>query len=291
MQNPLDAVRALHLNLYDFAVWSPEGVIYDRLQPSSNCANGYSVAKAFVMTAIGMLFDDRLLDPSDPILKYFGRVPGMDAKWARVTIDHALTHRIGFDEGFLDIDVEDVNAYPTNDYLQLTLSHPLALEPGAERHYSDAAFYLLARLVERVSGRDVESFLNERLFRPARFREYAWSRCPLGHPIGATGLYLRADDMVKLGAIYAGRGVYEGRRYLSEEWIERAYACEYELHPRAASATPERPEWRMKGGMYGQGLLINANRPLAAAWHGFMEEDPSQEIIDCLSALGQAALS
>lgn len=285
MHNPLDAVRALHLNLYDFAIWSPEGAIYDRLQPSNNCNDSYSVAKAFVMTAVGMLFDDRRLDPAEPILKYFGRVPGMDEKWARVTIDHALTHRIGFDEGFLDIDAEDVNAYPTDDYLQLALSHPLALQPGEERHYSDAAFYLLSRLVERVSGQDVEAFLNDRLFRPARFREYAWSRCPLGHPIGATGLYLRADDMVRLGAIYAGRGVYEGRRYLSEEWIERAYAREYELHPRAASANPDRPEWRMKGGMHGQGLLIHASRPLAAAWHGFMDEDHSQEIIDCLSDL------
>lgn len=263
----LEKARALEPTMYDFALWSPDEAIYERIQPHSNCGNCYSVAKTFVSTAIGMLRDEGKLDVSDPILRYFGWRRGMDPKWADVTIDHALRHRIGFDEGFLDIDAEDVSAYPTDDYLSMVFDRPLPLEPGSERHYSDAAFYLLARLVERVSGKDVELFLAERLFRPMHFREYAWSRCPEGHPIGATGLYLRADDAVKLGAMYACGGVFEGRRYVSDAWIRLMYAREYELHPHDPFAEVESPEWMMKGGMYGQALLIHKTLPLSIAWH------------------------
>ena len=265
--NWLEKVKALDSTIYECACWTPEGTIHERVLPHSNCGNCYSVAKTFVSTAVGMLWDEGKLDVYDPILKYFERVPGMDPRWEKVTVDHALRHRIGFDEGFLDIDVEDVNAYPTDDYLKIILSHPLPLEPGSEYHYSDAAFYLLARLVERVSGKDVELFLAERLFRPAHFREYAWSRCPLGHPMGATGLYLRADDMVKLGAIYACSGVYEGKRYLSEDWINLAYERQYELHPCDPFRETENPEWVGKGGMYGQMLMIHKTQPLVLAWH------------------------
>ncbi len=263
----LEKVKQLDSTAYEFAFWSPDEIIHERLLPHSNCGNCYSVAKTFVSTAIGMLWDEGKLDVNDPILKFFGKIPGMDSRWEAVTVDCALRHRIGFEEGFLDIDVEDVNAYPTDDYLKIILSHPLPLEPDSEYRYSDAAFYLLARLVERVAGKDVELFLAERLFRPAHFREYAWSRCPLGHPIGATGLYLRADDMVKLGAIYACGGVYEGKRYLSGEWIRLAYERQYELHPHNPFEETENPEWMAKGGMYGQMLMIHKTQPIALAWH------------------------
>ena len=31
-----------------------------------------------------------------------------------------------------------------------------------------------------------------------KFKEFAWSRCPYGYSMGATGLYIRTEDMVKL---------------------------------------------------------------------------------------------
>ena len=76
--------------------------------------------------------------------------------------------------------------------------------------------------MHRISGQTVDQLLNERLFQPMRFAEAAWSRCPQGFPIGATGLYLSAGDMVKLGALYRDGGVYEGKRLLSQAWTRRA---------------------------------------------------------------------
>ena len=109
------------------------------------------------------------------------------------------------------------------------LSHPLAYLPGTLYYYTDAAYYLLSRLVSLIAGENVDSLLLHRIHRAMRFRELAWSRCPHEYPIGATGLYISAEDMVKLGALYLNGGVYEGKRLLSEEWVRKVIASEYEF--------------------------------------------------------------
>ncbi len=41
------------------------------------------------------------------------------------------------------------------------------------------------------------------------FSEYAWSACPKGHTMSVTGLFVRCEDMVKLGKIYLENGLYQ----------------------------------------------------------------------------------
>ena len=51
------------------------------------------------------------------------------------------------------------------------------------------------------------------------FYYYAWAKDGAGHVLGGTGLYLRTEDMAKLGVLIMNKGIYSGVRYLSEEWI------------------------------------------------------------------------
>lgn len=259
----VEKLTALDLNLYDFALYTDKGIREHRFQLCDNCHDSYSVAKAFIMTAVGMLQDEGRLKVSDLVYPYFSDAfpPDADPKWRNVRIEHALTHTIGFDDGFLDIDAEDVTAYPTDDYLQLVLSRPLPFVPGTHYQYSDAAFYLLSRLVSLSAGENADSLLMRRLFRPMGFREAAWSHCPMDYPMGATGLYVSAGDMVKLGALYLNGGVYEGRRYLSEDWVKLALERGFELRQTGLG------DLIGKGGMYGQMLLFSREKGFAAAWH------------------------
>ncbi|MBQ8536591.1 MAG: beta-lactamase family protein, partial [Clostridia bacterium] len=139
-------LERLNVNLYRFAFYTPEnGVRVHEFRPCSRCCNSYSVAKAFLVSAIGLLQDDGLLRVEDSIAAYLGDAfpANIDPRWHQATIEHAMTHRLGFDEGFLDIDTEDVSLYHTDDYLQIVLQHPLAHAPGTHYQYSDAAYYLL----------------------------------------------------------------------------------------------------------------------------------------------------
>lgn len=228
------------------------------------CQNSYSVAKAFVVTAIGMLYDDGLLDTEERIVDIFAdQLPdGMDPAWNSVTVHHALTHSCGFPLSYLDIDAYDATAFG-EDYLEYLLKTTLEYQPGTQNVYSDAAFYLLSRVVSKKSGERLDDFLWRRLFYPLGYREMAWSRCPQGYPIGATGLYIYTEDMAKLGELYLRGGVWQGKRILSEEWCEITRSRGYEFHNICSGKAYG------KGGAFGQMLLYIPEQDRVVAWHSF----------------------
>lgn len=269
-------VAALQLNLYDMALYKDENILVHRFQPCNNCNNSYSVAKLFIVTALGMLWDEGKIRMDDPIRRYFDIPSGASSGWSEATIEHAVTHRLGFDEGFLDIDSENAADYPSDDYLSLVFAHPLVHAPGTHAQYSDAAYYLLSRLISKVTGEPADVFLGRRLLTLLRFREAAWSRCPHAYPIGATGLYISAEDMVKLSALYLQDGVWKGQRLLSHEWVSMAIAREYELHAVGESGLIG------KAGMRGQMAAFSPEKRLAIAWHAHERREGMDRLIECL---------
>ena len=42
-------------------------------------------------------------------------------------------------------------------------------------------------------------------------------------------MYVRTEDMAKLGEVYQNGGTFEGKRLLSKEWVELVFEREYEL--------------------------------------------------------------
>lgn len=223
----------------------------------------YSVAKLFTATAVGMAFDRGLVRPEDKLVDILGElVPSnIDDKWNRVTVDHLLTHRAGLPRYFLDVDQNDVATFGTTDYLAYALTHPLDYEPGTDAAYSDGAFYLLSRVVARVTGQEMSAFLRPTLMKTMAFQELGWSFCPEGYALGGSGMFIRVEDMVKLGVLYLNRGLWKGTRILSETWVKLALEHGYGLRALPGG-------WYGKGGMCGQMLLFNPEKQLAVAWMG-----------------------
>ena len=235
------------------------------LRPASLCLNVYSVAKTFTMTALGLLYDQGLIDPQDRLCDILSdELPprGMDERWRGVTLDMLLRHRAGMPAGFLDIDVTDPRTF-TDDYLGYALTQPLAYAPDTEARYSDGAYYLLARAVEKRAGMALDTFLWREALTALSFRELAASRDPRGHVIGATGMYMGAADMVRLGQVYLGGGTYQGRQILSRAWVDTALSRGYALDRTAGGRA------YAKGGMYGQMLIIAPDSGRVAAVQAF----------------------
>lgn len=274
----LRVMRSMDFHFFDVAYYRDGKIQTHCFRPASACNDSYSVAKAFVMTAVGLLYDDGKIDVHSSIGRYIPIPKTADQCWRLVTVENALTHRVGLREGFLDIDKEDVSAYPSDDFLSMVFARPLCSLPGTAYVYSDAAYYLLSRLVTQVSGETVDALLEKRIFRPMRYRETAWSRCPHGFPIGATGLYLRTDDMLKLGLLYLLDGVFEGKRLLSSAWIQTALAREYEFQVLS------RGGWYGKGGMYGQMLAFSREKGYVFACHAH-EANPGKKLFELLDQL------
>ena len=225
------------------------------------CQNTYSVAKTFTATAVGILFDQGKLDVNEKVTDILAdELPesGMDPRWHDVTVDMALTHRAGLPGGFLDIDVHKSSEF-TDDFLHYMLTYPLDYTPGTENKYSDGAFYLLSRVVEKKSGMSLDNFLWKELLVKLDYQEMAWSHCPKGHAMGATGLYISSEDMVKLGMVYLNGGLYRGQRVLSQQWCTMALEWEYGIDKS------DDGKMHAKGGMFGQKLFIIPEKKLAGA--------------------------
>lgn len=233
------------------------------LHESCDCLNCYSVAKVFTAVATGFLEEDGLLDVDERIVDIFPEyiTEKTDPRWQKVTVDMVLRHRCGFPQGNMDIDKLDIYENFGTDFLAYIFNTPLALDPGREFSYSDSAYYLLSRVVSAKCSLKLDEYLWQKLFLPLRFQEMAWSKCPMGYPMGATGLYIRSCDLVKLGALLLHGGVYKGQRILSKAWIERAKEREYDLYPTNHGQS------FYKGGMNGQELVMIPEADRCVAWH------------------------
>lgn len=243
-----------------------------QLARTNRCQDSYSVSKAFVVTALGMLYDEGRLSPEDGIMQFFPEYAPADERWQAATIDMALRHSLGLSGGYLDIDCVEMKEFG-RDLLAHVFAQRLQCAPGEQRVYSDGAYYLLGRVVQRAAGRGLTEYLWEKLFGPMEYTEAAWSTCPLGHAMGATGLYITARDMAKLGALYRDGGLWQGKRLLSQEWVRIVRERGYEMRPAGIG------EAYGKGGMYQQMLLVVPESGRVVAWHAFEERDINRDLI------------
>jgi CubicO group peptidase (beta-lactamase class C family) len=214
-----------------------------------------------------MLADEGKLSTDEKIVDTLRNelIENMDIKWNDVTVDMVMRHSFGIEHGFLDIDAEDINDFEVKygsrtDYLKNIFSAKLPKALGIESCYSDAAYYLLSRVVAKKAGIDLYDYLRGKLFNVMQFEEVAWSKCPMGYSMGATGLYIRSVDIAKLGQLYLDRGVFQGKLILSEDFCHTVLERGYELHGDNGIYA--------KGGMLGQIVYIDESRKLTVAWQG-----------------------
>ncbi len=240
------------------------------IQESNPCNNIYSVSKVFTVTAIGMLTDRGLLKTSETVSEILkDEMPkGYNRFWDETTVDMLLRHRIGIAKGALDIDCLDASKFDP-DYLKEVTALPWDCPPDTEKRYTDGAFYIASRIVAARAKKPLQVFLWEDLFLPLKYKEAAWSSCPMGHAMGATGLYIRCGDMVKLGGVYLQKGMWENKRILSEKWVDTVFERGYEL-----SKIKDSDAYK-KSGMRGQNLIIIPSKKKAVGWIGHTRSSKS----------------
>ena len=262
--------------VFSVAEWHAGRVESLDIIKTNPCQNVYSVAKAFVVTAVGLLVDRGLLSTDEIVTDILAdEIPeGCQPAWYKTTVDMLLLHKVGLPGGFLDIDCYDSRNFG-EDYLAYTLTYPTPEDYTPDKStYTDAAFYILSRIVEKRAGEPLDTLLWRELLFPIGCLEAAFSRCPKGHPMGATGLYIRAAEVAKLGSIYLNGGMYGNRRILSENWVRTVLARGYELKPKCAGRAYG------KGGMRGQMLLVLPEQRRVIAWQGYGSADLTEAAVN-----------
>jgi CubicO group peptidase (beta-lactamase class C family) len=125
-----------------------------------------SVTKQFTAAAVLVLARKGLVKVEDPIRKYLPEYPAVGDK---ITIHHLLTHTSGIPNYTEDEAVmkRRDRAMTRAEMIATFQDKPLLFEPGSQHRYSNSGYFLLGVLVERVSGKSFEDFLQENVLRPA----------------------------------------------------------------------------------------------------------------------------
>lgn len=264
-----------NLPVYRIAMYR-DGEIKERTtRPSSDCLPIYSVSKTFSATFCGLVIDSGKMGLDTTVWELFrDEYPDMNPMWKYVTLEHVLSQTVGIDGGILDIDCQ--NAFDWgDDWLRTVLDDRFAAKPGERFNYSDSHFYLACRMAEKASGRRAQDLMSEKVFVPMRMQGWAWATCPRGHVVGGSGLFMRAADMAKHGALYMNYGEYGGMRILSRDFCERATSVI--SHPNADNdyglsfwLPKNMKKFSVRcGGMFSQTININRTDGIVLAWQAY----------------------
>lgn len=120
-----------------------------------------SITKQFTAVSILQLQEKNLLSLEDPLTKYF---PSL-SKAKSVTLRHMMNHTSGLFE-------PDGSQPPLNrpieprGFIKLLKNQDLYFTPGEQWRYSNAAYVVLALIVEKVSGLSFDEYLKTNIFMP-----------------------------------------------------------------------------------------------------------------------------
>ena len=135
-----------------------------------------SVAKQFTSAAMVLLQQDGKLSLDDDIRKYLPEVPNFGKT---ITIRNLLTHTSGLRDqwGLLGIEGRGPGSQVHSPATTLDLvvhQKMLNFPPGSAYLYSNTGYALAAIIIERVSGKSLQGFTQERLFRPLGMAHTQW---------------------------------------------------------------------------------------------------------------------
>jgi CubicO group peptidase (beta-lactamase class C family) len=122
-----------------------------------------SLTKQFTATAILMLVDEGKIKLDDDITAY---LPDYPTKGKKITIEHLLTHTSGIVSFTSKPDLDLAKEYTVQQMIDSFKNDPLEFEPGSRYKYNNSGYFLLGAIIEKVSGKTYDKFVEERIFVP-----------------------------------------------------------------------------------------------------------------------------
>jgi len=295
----------------------------------------YSMSKIITCVATLILFEEGRFNLDDPVARYLPELkdmkvwtggtqeaPKLEPLKRPITVKHLLTHTSGL---IYDFGGEDeltklwrrANLWSgpgLTNFIAKLARLPLRHQPGEAYTYG-VNQDVLGALIERVSGKTLGSFLEERIFRPLGMPDTAfdvpetkmarlaktYKHGPNGrfvedHPIvetwpepgrgieaGGAGIFSTAGDFARFAQMLCNGGTLEGKRILGRKTIELMTANHMVVLPNHQAAT------RQKG--FGLGVEVTTDLGQLAVpssvgqfgWYGaattYCQIDPRESIV------------
>src|SRR5687767_10240205 len=192
-----------------------------------------SITKQFTAAAI-LLLEERGKLKIDDLVKT--HLPEAPPAWDRITLFHLLSHTAGF-AGLQSPTTGRQPPVESADgtvagYVTALMQRPLEAQPGERFSYTNAGYFVLGHLIQKLTGQSYESFLRDNIFTPLGMKDTvldsaaaiarragSYTVTPNGlvnasygsdriAPNSAAGLYSTTEDLLRWqNGLYGGKVV------------------------------------------------------------------------------------
>jgi uncharacterized protein YbbC (DUF1343 family)/CubicO group peptidase (beta-lactamase class C family) len=196
-------------------------------------------------TAVMQLVERGKLRIDDPVTTYWPEFKGNGKE--RITVRHLLTHYSGLR------DINNSQKRPAYDATLKSIASGKPISaPGTRFQYSDVNFIILGEIIQRISGRPLDAYCDEFIFKPLEMKDTGFKPSPslhdriaptqyqqgnsgkilwgevhdslshsLGGVTGHAGLFSTADDLSIFCQMILDGGISRGVRILSPLTVEK----------------------------------------------------------------------
>jgi CubicO group peptidase (beta-lactamase class C family) len=178
-----------------------------------------SASKSISSAIIGIAIDNGIIKSVDePIYKF---IPvkyqyTTDSSKLKIKLKDLLTMSSG-------IGIDEEVYQESNNWLKTVLVPSLKHEPGKVTYYKSTDPYLTGIYLNELLNLPLESFIVNKLFSPLGITNYILNTDDTGIPYLGGGLYLTSRDMLKFGQLYLNKGIWNGKRIISEKWVNESF--------------------------------------------------------------------
>lgn len=175
----------------------------------------HSMSKTLTGMAIGILVSEGRLSLKTRLVDIFPEHHYQDKRMEDINVHHLLTMTTG-------VPFSEVGSVTESEWTSAFFESRLSFAPGTNFAYNSMNSYMLARIVVRITGTSLMTFMNEHVFHPLGITNAFWEVGPEGIEKGGWGVHLSAESWAKLGVMMLNGGAFEGRRVLDAQWVQRS---------------------------------------------------------------------
>lgn len=178
----------------------------------------YSVTKSFVAAAIGVLADEGKISLDDKIIKFFpDLIPegGVHPYLEETTVRNLLMMSTPYSKSTYNIHMKEW----LESYFTSTPDHPA----GTVFLYDSCGSYVLGAIVKRVTGKDFNEYLKEKVLLEIGFsKDRKCLEGPDGELWAGSALIITLRELAAFANLLLNGGKANGKQLISEKYVREA---------------------------------------------------------------------
>lgn len=189
----------------------------------------FSVAKSFTSSLIGIAIQEgKIHSESDLVITYLPELEDIHPYWSLMTIEHLLNMRSGIsfnEENYVNPYSGVAQLYMSKDVRKVLQRVKFQAKPGQTHYYSSLDTEILGLVLERVIGKPLPEYLQEKIWHPCGMESQAnWAidSRKANHTKAFCCINAIARDYAKFGRLYLHKGNWNGQQLINTPWIEKS---------------------------------------------------------------------